>query len=283
MKQYIALCNRIFNEGAWVINERTGQRCLTVINADMEYDCSEGHIPMLTTKKTYWRSAIAEMLGYLRGYDNAEQFKAIGCNTWNANANDNKHWLDNPNRKGKGDMGRVYGVQGRRWKNSQLNTTDQLKVIYEKLRKGIDDRRLIMTFWNPGELEMGCLPACMHTHTFSLLGDTLHLTSYQRSVDVPIGLPFNMIQTAWLLRIMAQITGYKAGKVFHKMVNVHVYENQLELLKEQVMREPYVLPKLVINPGIDNLEDLEHSMVVGADNGISNYQHHPIIKYPFSV
>ena len=283
MKQYLDLCTKILDKGVWVTNVRTGQRCLTIINADMEYDCSEGHIPMLTTKKTYWRSAIAEMLGYLRGYDNAKQFEAIGCNTWNANANDNKDWLANPYRKGKGDMGRVYGVQGTHWKNSHQEVTNQLKTIYEKLCQGIDDRRLIMTFWNPGELDMGCLPACMHTHTFSLLEDTLYLTSYQRSIDVPLGLPFNMIQTTWLLRIMAQITGHKAGKVFHKMVNVHIYENQLELLKEQITREPYESPKLIINPNIRSLESLENDMVVGADNEILDYQHHPAISYPFSV
>lgn len=283
MKQYIDLCKRILEEGVWVTNERTGKRCLTIINADLEYDCSKGHIPMLTTKKTYWKPAIAEMLGYLRGYNSAKQFRDIGCNTWNSNANENTDWLSNPFRKGEDDMGRVYGVQGRNWIGFEGALVDQLKNIYEKLNAKSDDRRLILTFHNPGEFDKGCLPACMHTHMFSVLGNKLYLTSYQRSVDVPLGLPFNMIQTAWLLRIMAQITGYEPGKVFHKLVNIHIYENQLDLLKEQLVREPYPLPKLVINPRILSLEDVEKSMVVAMDNEIVGYEHHPAIKFPFSV
>ena len=155
MKQYLELCQRIVDEGQWVENKRTGTRCLTVINADLEYDVANNQFPMITTRKSYYKAAIAELLGYLRGYDSAAQFREIGCKTWDANANDNNAWLNNPNRN------------------------------------GIDDRGEIITFYNPGEFELGCLRPCMHTHTFSLLGDTLYLTSYQRSCDVPLLLPYN--------------------------------------------------------------------------------------------
>jgi thymidylate synthase len=189
VKQYLALCQRIIDEGEWVENKRTGKRCLTVINADLEYDVANNQFPLITTRKSYWKAAIAEMLGYLRGYDNAADFRAIGCKTWNANANDNPDWLKNPHRKGEDDMGRVYGVQGRSWQKPDGSTLDQLQKIADHLAKGIDDRGEILTFYNPGEFEMGCLRPCMHTHTFSVLGDTLYLTSYQRSCDVPLGLP----------------------------------------------------------------------------------------------
>ena len=106
MKAYIALCRRVIDQGVWVENARTGKRCLTVINADFEYDVSDGNLPVLTTKKLFWKPAIAEMLGYLRGYQNAAQFRALGCNTWNANANDNAAWLANHYRDGEDDMGR---------------------------------------------------------------------------------------------------------------------------------------------------------------------------------
>jgi thymidylate synthase len=96
MKQYLDLCTRLVETGEWVVNPRTGKRCLTMINADLEYDVSDGTLPVLTTKKLYWKPAIAEMLGYLRGYTSAAQFRAIGCNTWNENANNNQDWLDNP-------------------------------------------------------------------------------------------------------------------------------------------------------------------------------------------
>ncbi|MDX1360594.1 MAG: thymidylate synthase, partial [Pseudoalteromonas tetraodonis] len=216
MKQYLELCQRIVDQGQWVENKRTGTRCLTVINADLEYDVANNQFPMITTRKSYYKAAIAELLGYLRGYDSAEQFRNIGCKTWDANANENSAWLNNPNRKGEDDMGRVYGVQGRGWQRPDGTTLDQLAKVINNLKNGIDDRGEIITFYNPGEFELGCLRPCMHTHTFSLLGDTLYLTSYQRSCDVPLGLNFNQIQCFVLLALVAQITGHKAGKAYHK-------------------------------------------------------------------
>ena len=283
MKQYLDLCQRIVDEGVWVENERTGKRCLTVINADLVYDVGANEFPLVTTRKSYWKSAIAELLGYLRGYDNAAQFRAIGCNTWNANANENTAWLNNPYRKGEDDMGRVYGVQGRRWQNSKGETFDQLRKIYDNLRNGIDDRGEILTFYNPGEFHMGCLRPCMHTHTFSLLGDELHLTSSQRSSDIPLGQNFNQIQTYVLLSLVSRITGHKPGKVFHKIVNAHIYEDQLELMRDvQLKREPYPSPKLHINPDIKTLEDLE-TWVTLDDFKVVGYQYHEPIAYPFTV
>ncbi|MDO6580390.1 thymidylate synthase [Photobacterium sp. 2_MG-2023] len=283
MKQYLDLCQRIISEGEWVANERTGKRCLTLINADLTYDVANNQFPLITTRKSYWKAAIAELLGYLRGYDSAAQFRAIGCNTWNANANDNQAWLSNPHRKGTDDMGRVYGVQGRSWRKPDGSTLDQLRKIVDDLSRGLDDRGEILTFYNPGEFEMGCLRPCMHTHTFSLLGDSLYLTSYQRSCDVPLGLNFNQIQVYTLLALMAQITGHKAGKAYHKIVNAHIYEDQLALMRDvQLKREPYPSPRLVINPEIKSLEDLE-TWVTMDDFKVEDYQHHEPIQYPFSV
>jgi thymidylate synthase len=123
----------------------------------------------------------------------------------------------------------------------------------------------------------------MHTHTFSLLEDTLYLTSYQRSCDVPLGLNFNQIQVFTLLALMAQITGNKPGLAFHKIVNAHIYEDQVELMRDvQLKREPYPSPKLEINPDIKSLKDLE-TWVTLDDFSITGYQHHDAIKYPFSV
>ncbi|GHE92310.1 hypothetical protein GCM10011501_22320 [Thalassotalea profundi] len=193
MKQYLALCQRLIDEGTWIENKRTGKRCLTVINAELNYDVAANEFPMITTRKSYWKAAIAELLGYIRGYDNAADFRSIGCNTWNANANENAEWLNNSHRKGEDDMGRVYGVQGRKWSKPDGGFVDQLKKLVDDLSNGIDDRGEILSFYNPGEFHMGCLRPCMHTHTFSLLGDTLYLTSYQRSCDVPLLLPYNRI------------------------------------------------------------------------------------------
>ncbi|MGR2768343.1 thymidylate synthase [Photobacterium ganghwense] len=283
MKQYLELCQRIVDEGVWVENQRTGKRCRTVINADLTYDVANNQFPLITTRKSFWKAAIAELLGYIRGYDNAADFRALGTKTWDMNANDNAAWLNNPHRKGEDDMGRVYGVQGRSWCKPDGTTIDQLRKIVDDLSQGIDDRGEILTFYNPGEFDMGCLRPCMHTHTFSLLGDTLYLTSYQRSCDVPLGLNFNQIQVYTLLALVAQITGHKAGQAYHKIVNAHIYEDQLELMRDvQLKREPFPSPQLIINPDIKSLEDLE-AWVTMDDFEVVGYQHHDPIKYPFSV
>jgi len=283
MKQYLDLCKRIIDEGHWIENERTGKRCLTVVNADLSYNVAGNELPMVTTRKSYWKSAIAEFIGYIRGYDNAADFRALGTKTWDANANENEAWLNNSYRKGEDDMGRVYGVQGRSWNKPDGGHIDQLRKIVDDLSNGVDDRGEILTFYNPGEFHMGCLRPCMHTHTFSLLGDTLYLTSYQRSCDVPLGLNFNMVQVYFFLNIMAQITGKKPGQAYHKIVNAHIYEDQLALMRDvQIKREPFAPPELHINPDIKSLEDLE-TWVTMDDFEVKGYQHHDPIAYPFSV
>lgn len=283
MKQYLDLCQRIIDEGQWIENKRTGVRCLTIINADLEYDVANNQFPLITTRKSFYKAAIAELLGYLRGYSSAAQFRDIGCNTWNANANENQAWLNNPNRKGEDDMGRVYGVQGRSWQRPDGTHLDQLQKVISNLSVGMDDRAEIITFYNPGEFDLGCLRPCMHTHTFSLLADTLYLTSYQRSCDVPLGLSFNQIQCFILLALIAQITGHKPGKVYHKIVNAHIYENQLSTMRDiQLKRAPYSLPQLRINPDIKTLKDIE-TWVSYNDFEVIGYQYHDAIKYPFTV
>lgn len=284
MKQYLDLCQRIVDDGVWIDNQRTGTRVKTVINADFTYDVDKGEFPMITTRKTFYKSAIGELLGYLNGCSNAMEFKEkYKTPTWLANANENAAWLENPFRKGENDMGRVYGVQGRDWTNSRGQSFDQLKKIYNNLKNGIDDRGEILTFWNPGEFDQGCLRPCMYEHQFSILGDTLYLNSTQRSIDVPLGLVFNQVQVYTLLALMAQITGLKPGKAYHKLVNAHIYENQMDLMiNEQLKREPLPLPTLKINPDIKTLEDIETWVTVD-DFVVEGYQHHDPIKYPFSV
>jgi len=282
MKEYLALCNRILREGEWVYNDRTKTRCLTVINADLEYDVENNVFPLVTTRKSYYKQAIMEMIGYLRGYDSAEQFRSIGVNTWNKNANENASWIANPNRKGTDDMGRVYGVQGRGWQKPKGGVEDQLMKIYDNLRNGIDDRGEILSFWNVGEFELGCLRPCVYDHQFSILDGGLYLNSKQRSCDVPLGLNFNQVQCFALLALMARVTGLKPKKAYHKIINAHLYENQVELMQEQVTRKPYKLPKLVISNEIQTMDDIltkataDHFTVV-------NYFHHEPIAYPFTT
>jgi thymidylate synthase len=283
MKQYLDLCQRIVDDGKWVNNERTGKKCLTVINADLTYNVGNGEFPLVTTRKSFYKSAIAEMIGYIRGYDNAADFRKIGTSTWDANANQNQAWLDNPHRRGEDDCGLIYGKIGRNFPKPDGGSIDLLAKIIHDLKNGIDDRGEIFTFYHPGAFHMGCLRPCMYSHHFSLLDDTLYLNSTQRSCDVPLGLNFNMVQVYFLLAIVAQITGKKAGMAYHKIVNAHIYEDQLELMRDvQLKREPLGMPKLIINPDIKSLKDLE-TWVTMDDFSIEGYAHHPAIKYPFSV
>jgi thymidylate synthase len=283
MKQYLDLCQRIIDKGVWVNNERTGKRCLTIINADLTYDVGAGEFPLVTTRKSFYKSAIAELLGYIRGYDNAADFRRLGTKTWDANANQNEAWLNNPYRKGDDDCGFIYGKVGRNFPKPDGGSIDLLRNIYNDLKAGRDDRGEIYTFYHPGAFHMGCLRPCMYSHHFSLLGDTLYLNSTQRSCDVPLGLNFNMVQVYFFLAIMAQITGHKAGLAYHKIVNAHIYEDQLELMRDvQLKREPLTPPTLHINPDIKTLEDLETWVTVD-DFEVVGYDCHPAIAYQFSV
>lgn len=281
-QQYLNLGKRILNEGKMIHNERTNNGCLTVINDVFHYDVSGDRLPLVTTRKANWKIAIAELLGYIRGYDNAQDFKEIGTSTWFANANETPAWLANKNRKGENDLGRVYGVQGRSWRKPNGETYDQLKKIYDNLKAGKDDRGEILMYHNPGELDLGCLRACMYSHHFSLLDGELYLHSVQRSVDVPLGLVANQVQVWVFLKIMAQITGNKAASAMHSLVNCHIYENQIPGMREQVQREPLPMPTLKINPDIKTLEDLE-TWVTLDDFIVEGYESHPAIKYPFAA
>ena len=277
-KDYNALCHRVLNEGVWVENERTGKRCLTVINADFEYDVGAGEVPLLTNKQVFQVSAVAEILGYIRAYDNAQQFHDIGSPTWHNNSNKTQAWLDNPLRKGTGDIGKCYGGVGR-----DFGGVDLLDKVYKNLCKGVDDRREIVTMLKPDEFHKGCLRPCAYLWHFSLLGGVLYLTVNQASVDIPLGLPFNSFSFYFLLEAMAKVTGNKAGKVFHKMVNCHIYEDQIEPLKEQLGRTPLdITPKFTLAPWVHNLGSLEREIHAREYFKVTGYEHQGKIVFPFS-
>lgn len=283
-QQYLDLACRIHNEGIMVENPRTGIGCLTVIDAEITMDLSRGDFPVLTTRDMNWKMAIAEFLGYLKGYTSAADFRALGAKTWDKNANENEAWLTNPMRYGKDDMGKVYGAVAASWPSFDGGSMDTFRKVYENLKQGIDDRGEIITFWNPGLFDLGCLRPCMHTHQFSILGNNLYLNSFQRSCDVLLGGAANIIQVAFFLQLMAHITGHHAKKASLKIVNAHIYENQIPVWEEheQWHRDIYNPPGLIISPAIKTWDDvvtkmtLEHVELIG-------YQTQAPIKYPFTV
>lgn len=276
-KQYLKLCEQIIEFGEWVCNERTGKRCLTIPNATMYY--SED-IPVLTTKQVAVTSAIAEIIGYLRGYTDASEFDRLGTKTWYANANVTKAWLDNPNRKGENDMGVVYGASAK-----DFNGVDLIKKVVDDLVSGKDDRGEIITFWNPADFDKGCLRPCLMQHHFTIINDKLYLTSYQRSLDVPLGASFNMIQVWFLLKLMCHVTGFKFGGATHHIVNAHIYEDQLEILKEQQLtRKPLkIKPKFEFTDKLKTFDDILIDNRVAKDYyTITGYEHQGKIVFPFS-
>lgn len=284
MIPYLELSERILSEGKWVVNKRTNTRCLTVINADLTYDVSAGKLPLVTTRKAPFKLAVAELLGYLRGYTNAQDFADLGAPTWFENSNSNISWLSNPNRKGENDMGIVYGAVARNWPNNSNPTQpiDTIRKVVNDLMNHEDDRGEIITFWNPGMFEQGCLRPCLYSHHFSVLDGTLYLNSTSRSADVPLGLVANMVQVFVLQALMAQITGLKPGEAYHKLINAHIYEDQIELMQEQIRRVPFEPPTLKINPDIKTFKDIE-TWVTPDDFIVEGYQHHSPIKYPFTT
>lgn len=276
-KQYLKLCEQIIEFGEWIYNNRTGKRCLTVPNATMYY--SED-IPVLTTKQVSVNSAIAEIIGYLRGYTDASEFDRVGTKTWYANANLTKAWLDNPNRKGENDMGKVYGATAK-----DFNGVNLIKKVVDDLVAGKDDRGEVITFWNPADFDKGCLRPCLMQHHFTILNDKLYLTSYQRSCDVPLGLSFNMIQVWFLLKLMCHVTGFKFGSATHHMVNVHFYEDQVEIFKEQQLPRKRLLiePKFEFTDKLKTFDDILIDSLVAKDYyTLIGYEHQGKISYPFS-
>lgn len=284
----------IKQNGHTSFNDRTGKNVTTVLNKTFTYDS----LPLVASKKVAVKSAVAEMLGYLKGLRSAKDFRALGTKTWDANAN-SPVWQQSQHCRGEDDMGRVYGVQGREWRvptyginpagyhrgtdgylapvnyvdplTESVGKLDQLAKIINNLMHGTDDRGEILSFWNPGEFHMGCLRPCMLMHQFSLLGSpeskTLHLTSYQRSADVPLGLPFNMIQTWFLLSLMAAICGHKVGTVTHHIVNAHIYEDQWDGVDEQISRIGDAMVMDARNSG----RDVDFSFFGIPDGGLANW------------
>lgn len=284
--EYLKVAKNVFQNGYMELNKRTMKKCLKIHGDMMKFDLSNGKFPLLTLRQLYPKGIIAELLGFIRGYDNAKDFRNVGCNFWDANANESDAWLKNPYRKGEDDLGRIYGVQARSWRTqgSEFNTVinDQLKTVVDKITNGIDDRRLIVTHWNPAELDQQALPPCHIMYMFGLRGDTLDLSMIQRSCDLALGVPSNIVSYALLLMLIAQITGKKVGTFTHFMWNVHIYEDQLDGMKKLIKRESLDSPTIEINPNIKTLEDLETWVSVD-DFVIKDYKPHPPIKFPFTA
>lgn len=293
MENYLALLKDIVDNGTLQQN-RTGIATYRKSGAMLEFDLMTG-FPAVTTKKLAFKSIIGELLGFIRGYDNAADFRNLGCKVWDANANQNKDWLENEFRDGEDDLGRIYGVQWRYWNNDGVKI-DQFRNLIKEIFANPTSRRLIVNAWNPSDLDKMALPPC-HMLFQILINTTtnqMDLVMYQRSCDMFLGIPFNIASYAALLEIIALATGYLPNKLIMMLADVHVYENHLLQVDTQLMREPFAPPYLSIStvPNIESfetvagktgaamkwIESLEPSMFELVD-----YMHHEPIKGEMAV
>lgn len=296
MKQYTDLLRDILQFGVRQGN-RTGIDTLTLPGAMLKFNLRDG-FPAMTTKELKFDAVKGELIGFLRGSKSLAEFKALGCNVWDANVKAPK-WQGSEYCRGPDDMGRIYGTQWRAFRGrdpnnlpgDQLVEIDQIAIALDKVRNDPTNRRIIVNAWNAAELDQAALPPC-HV-LFQLLPHVekkvLHMTMYQRSCDMFLGVPFNIASYALLLELFSWWTGYAAGTLTMFLADAHVYVNHLEQVREQLSREPLTLPELWIEskagPCIVESNPIE-VLIASLDPTkihLLNYKHHAAIKAPMAV
>ena len=264
MQQYLTLLNRILTEGA-TKTDRTGTGTMSVFGNQMRFDLSDG-FPLLTTKKLHLKSIIYELLWFLRGDTNVHYLQEHGVRIWN-------EWADE-----NGDLGPVYGHQWRSWPDYKGGTIDQIQNVLDLIRNHPDSRRMIVSAWNPAEVDQMALPPCHCLFQFYVADGKLSLQLYQRSADTFLGVPFNIASYALLLQMMAQVTGLKPGEFIHTTGDTHLYLNHLEQARLQLTRTPRQLPRMKINPDVKDLFNFKYE-----DFELEGYDPWPHIAASVSV
>lgn len=244
MKQYLDLLNRIMTEGIKK-TDRTGTGTLSVFGHQMRFNLEDG-FPLLTTKKLHLKSIIYELLWFLKGDTNVRYLQEHGVRIWN-------EWADE-----NGDLGPVYGHQWRSWPDYDGGTIDQIGNVIDLIKHHPDSRRMIVSAWNPAEVDSMALPPCHCLFQFYVADGRLSLQLYQRSADTFLGVPFNTASYALLLMMMAQVTGLKAGDFIHTTGDTHLYLNHLEQARLQLTRTPRQLPRMILNKDVKNLFDFRY-------------------------
>jgi thymidylate synthase len=276
MKSYLELVQTVLDQGSWQDN-RTGTRTISLPGAMLRFDLQQG-FPAVTTKKLAFKSAIGELVGFLRGIRNAADFRALGCQVWNQNANENASWLANPYRNGEDDLGPVYGVQWRSWPTPDGGHIDQIAEVVKQLKANPDSRRIIVSAWNVAELSKMALMPCHAFFQFYVADGRLSCQLYQRSADIFLGVPFNIASYALLTHMLAQQCDLKVGDFIWTGGDCHIYSNHTEQVELQLSRSPYPYPTLHIKRRPDSIFDYQYE-----DFEVLDYQCHPAIKAPVAV
>ncbi len=264
MKQYLDLMRHVYEHGT-TKEDRTGTGTKSVFGYQMRFDLNDG-FPVVTTKKLHLRSIIHELLWFLKGETNIRYLKENGVRIWD-------EWADEA-----GELGPVYGHQWRSWPKPDGGTIDQISQVVEAIRSNPDSRRLIVTAWNPAEVDKMALPPCHAFFQFYVADGRLSCQLYQRSADIFLGVPFNIASYALLTMMVAQVTGLKAGEFIHTLGDAHLYSNHLEQAKLQLSRKPLPLPTMKINPKIEDIFAFKFE-----DFKLEGYESHPHIKAEVAV
>ena len=264
MRQYLDLLQHVLDHGA-DRSDRTGTGTRGVFGYQMRFDLAEG-FPVTTTKKLHLKSIVHELLWFLAGDTNIGYLNEHGVTIWD-------EWAD-----ANGDLGPVYGAQWRSWPDGDGGTIDQIANVVEHIRKNPNSRRLIVSAWNPAEVDRMALPPCHTMFQFHVADGRLSCQLYQRSADVFLGVPFNIASYALLTMMVAQVTGLKAGDFVHTLGDAHLYSNHHMQARLQLTRKPKPLPKMWINPQVTDLFAFTYD-----DFRLDGYEADASIKAPIAV
>jgi thymidylate synthase len=264
MRQYQDLLERILADGAEK-HDRTGTGTLSVFGHQMRFDLAHG-FPLVTTKKLHLKSIVYELLWFLAGDTNVKYLNEHGVTIWN-------EWAD-----ASGELGPVYGRQWRSWPTPDGGVIDQIAGVISDIRRNPDSRRLIVTAWNPTDVDKMALPPCHCLFQFYVAKSRLSCQLYQRSADVFLGVPFNTASYALLTLMVAQVTGLGAGEFVHTLGDAHLYLNHLEQARLQLSRVPRPPPKMILNPAVTDLFAFRYE-----DFSLEGYEAHPHIKAKVAV
>jgi thymidylate synthase len=264
VRQYHDLLRLVLEEGV-ARSDRTGTGTLSIFGAQARFDLRE-RFPLLTTKKLHLRSIIYELLWFLRGETNVRYLNEHGVTIWD-------EWADE-----NGNLGRVYGAQWRDWRGTNGIRIDQIDKIISEIRENPSSRRLIVSAWNPAEIDEMALPPCHVLFQFYVNDGELSCQLYQRSADLFLGVPFNIASYSLLTMMMAQVCDLAPGDFVHTFGDLHLYQNHLEQAREQLSRECRPLPRIQLNPEVKRIEDFRFE-----DFTLLDYNPHPSIKAPIAV
>jgi len=264
VRQYHNLLRLVLEEGA-VHSDRTGTGTLSIFGAQARFDLRE-RFPLLTTKKLHLKSIIHELLWFLRGETNVRYLNEHGVTIWD-------EWADK-----EGNLGRVYGAQWRDWRGADGMHVDQIDKVISEIKENPSSRRLIVSAWNPAEIDEMALPPCHVLFQFYVNDGELSCQLYQRSADLFLGVPFNIASYSLLTMMVAQVCDFKPGDFVHTFGDLHLYSNHLEQAREQLTRQCRPLPRMNLNPRVKNINDFRFE-----DFELVDYNPHPSIKAPIAV